>query len=766
MALLRFRRRNGAGRRMAPLDHALAPTDVLWAVGSVCNLQRTPFDPSLVQSQFPPPHTTLTLVEAVRASGFHADALAVDVPALATLPQPCLVLLLPARAASSGSKETGVAPHDLPGMSAPMDESKGATDSGANVSPRIPHALALVVKIESDRVLYFRAGTNTPAIATTEEFAGLFAGVALAIIAAERPVRDDDPVVRPAPFSFRWFVPELLKHKRIWRDVLAASLFIQMIALATPLCSQIIIDKVIVHQTSSTLVVIAVALTIFLLFSAGLSWIRQYLVSHTGNRVDAVLGMAVFTHLFRLPVRYFEHRATGVVAARLHGVETIREFLSGAAVTLLLDCPFLVIFLALMVVYSVWLTLITLAILTVIVAISLAVAPLFQYRLNQQFLLGARNQAFLTEYIAGMETVKSLQMEPQLGRRYEEYLAAYLQSNFTTRQLANTYNTVANGLEQLMSTAILCLGAWLVMRNADFTIGMLVAFQMFANRVSQPMLRMVGLWQQFQQATIAVQRLADIMNAPQEPYAIAPSRDGAGPGRIEFKSVAFRYRDELPFLFRNMTFVVNPGQCVVVMGPSGCGKSTLAKLLQGFCVPSDGQVLLDARDSRHFAANELRAYFGVVPQETTLFSGTVYDNLILANPFATFDQVVQSCKHAEIHDAIAALPDGYQTEIGERGVGLSGGQKQRIAIARALLKRPKILIFDEATSNLDQPTADQIARTINGLKGKVTLLFISHQVPKGLAADLAIRIAEPLARASGGNSADGSVRAGALQGAR
>ncbi|MEO8674225.1 MAG: peptidase domain-containing ABC transporter [Casimicrobiaceae bacterium] len=734
MALLRFRSPNGTPRRQAAIHHSIIPAELVWAVGSICNLQRTPFDAALIQSQYPPPHTTLTLIEAVRGVGFHADAVAVDVPGLRAVPQPCVVLLSPDRA--------------------PADERANGSPAPADVCEPSDiefHGLALVVKIESDRVLYFRAGTNTPSIATIEEFAGMFAGVALAIAAAESAAVDDDPTGKPASFGFRWFVPELLKHKRIWRDVLLASLFIQLIALAIPLCSQIIIDKVIVHQTSSTLVVIAVALSIFLVFSAGLSWIRQYLVSHTGNRVDAVLGMSVFTHLFRLPVRYFEHRATGVVAARLHGVETIREFLSGAAVTLLLDCPFLVIFLALMLVYSVWLTLVTLSILAAIVAISIFVAPLFQQRLNNQFLLGARNQAFLTEYIAGMETVKSLQMEPQLGRQYEEYLATYLQSNFSTRQLANTYNTVANGLEQMMSTTILCLGAWLVMRNADFTIGMLVAFQMFANRISQPMLRLVGLWQQFQQATIAVRRLADVMNAPPEPYAIAPSRDAAGPGRIEFRSVAFRYRDEMPLLFRDMNFTVGPGQCVVVTGPSGCGKSTLAKLLQGFCMPTDGQVLIDGRDTRHFAANELRGHFGVVPQETTLFSGTIYDNLVLANPFATFDQVVRACKYAEIHTAIAALPKGYQTEIGERGVGLSGGQKQRIAIARALLKRPKILIFDEATSNLDQPTADHIARTVNGLKGKVTLLFISHQIPKGLSADLAIRIAEPLARASGGN---------------
>jgi subfamily B ATP-binding cassette protein HlyB/CyaB len=702
------------------LDQPIAPADLLWAIGSVCNLHRAPFDASLLQSQYPPPHTSLTLVEAVRSLGFHAEPTPMVVPQLGSLPMPCLVLLRPARENS-----------DDAGKAAPAREAPAASAC---------FRLALLVKVDPGRILFFHAGKTTPSVATPEEFAGFYAGLALAVVPAVQPVRDDDPVAKSERFGFRWFVPELLKHKKVWRDVLAASLFIQLMALATPLGSQIIIDKVIVHQTSSTLIVIAAALGMFLLFSAGLSWIRQYLVSHTGNRVDAVLGMAVFHHLFRLPVRYFEHRATGVVAARVHGVETIREFLSGAAVTLLLDCPFLVVFLAFMVVYSAWLSLVTLAILAAIIAISLFVAPLFQRRLNQQFLLGARTQAFLTEYIAGMETVKSLQMEPQLARKYEGYLGTYLQANFSTRQLANSYNVVANALEQLMNTVILSLGAWLVMTNADFTIGMLVAFQMFASRVSQPMLRLVGLWQQFQQASIAVQRLADVMNAPPEPYAVAPSRDAVGPGRIEFKGASFRYRDELPFLFRHLNLAIAPGQSVVVMGPSGSGKSTLAKLLQGFYWPVDGQILIDGRDSRHFAANELRAYFGVVPQDTTLFSGTVYDNLILANPFATFDLVVQACKFAEIHDFIDGLPNGYQTEIGERGVGLSGGQKQRIAVARALLKRPKVLIFDEATSNLDAPTAENIARTINGLKGKVTMLFIAHQAPKGLAADVVVRI--------------------------
>ena len=504
MTLLRFRRPLPHGHR-ASFDQAIDAGELLWAVGASATFEGRASMPGCCRSSFRRPNTTLTLVEAIRAAGFRAEAIVIECEVLATLPAPSVVLLNRAReATASRGQEAAYAPsspdpEDVPGF-----------------------RIALVVKVEQGRVLYFCAGTNAPTIATIDEFTRMFAGVAIVVTPLERPCRDDDPATSTERFGFRWFVPELLRHRRVWRDVLFASLFIQLIALVVPLCSQVIVDRVIVHQTSSTLTVIAVALAIFLVFSASLSWIRQYLVSHTGNRVDAVLGREIFTHLFRLPLRYFEHRPTGVIAARLHGVETIRDFLSGAAVTLLLDCPFLLLFLGLMLTYSVSLTLITLGILAIIVAMSLAVAPLFQARLNQQFLQGARNQAFLTEYIAGMETVKSLQMEPQLGQRYEEYLAAYLQTSFATRQLTNTYNTSANALEQLMSTAILCFGAWLVMHNADFTIGMLVAFQMFAGRVSQPMLRLVGLWQQFQQASISVQRLADIMNAPAEPYAVVP----------------------------------------------------------------------------------------------------------------------------------------------------------------------------------------------------------------------------------------------------
>jgi len=352
-------------------------------------------------------------------------------------------------------------------------------------------------------------------------------------------------------------------------------------------------------------------------------------------------------------------------------------------------------------------------------------------------------------FSSGLETVKSLQMEPQLNARYSDYLAEYLRSGFGVRQIGNTYNVISNGLEQMMTLLILVVGAYTVMTTNDFTIGMLIAFQMYSSKVSQPMLRLVGLWQQFQQANMSVQRLGDIMNAPAEPYSVLPSRMREGKGQIDIEALSFRYADDRPFLYQDFNLKVAPGKVVAIMGQSGSGKSTLTKLLQGFYQPSGGTIKIDGNDIRYLSANELRHYFGVVPQETILFSGTLYDNLMMANPHATFDQIVHACKMAEIHSAIEALPQGYQTEIGERGVGLSGGQKQRMAIARALIKQPRILVFDEATSSLDANTAEHFAATINQLKGKVSMLFITHAMPKNLLVDEVVRIGQGVLSAVG-----------------
>jgi subfamily B ATP-binding cassette protein HlyB/CyaB len=286
-----------------------------------------------------------------------------------------------------------------------------------------------------------------------------------------------------------------------------------------------------------------------------------------------------------------------------------------------------------------------------------------------------------------------------------------------------------------MTLSILCVGALLVMQHDGFTIGMLVAFQMFASRLSQPMLRLAGLWQEFQQASIAVKRLGDIMDAPAEPQVLVPGRTVEGKGEVRIENLSFRYSPDHPYLYKNLSLTLKPGKLTVLTGPSGSGKSTLAKLLLGFYQPTDGRIEIDGRDIRHLSANELRQYFGIVPQETYLFSGTIYENLIAANPNAGFDDVVQACKVAEIHEVIEKLPQGYNTAIGEHGVGLSGGQKQRLAIARAVLKRPRILIFDEATSGLDQETVEQFALTINTLKRIATIVFIAHVFPKGLQID-------------------------------
>jgi subfamily B ATP-binding cassette protein HlyB/CyaB len=712
---------------------ALEREDVIWALAAMCQLHRIPFDGNLVLRAFPPPYTLETLLHAAAAVGFRVGARDASATDLAEAPLPVLALLEPVAAATSV-------------------EGSPRVDGASAVPEPLPARLALVVRADGGSVVFIDPSSPNPQSLGIEDFEARFAGRLVNFFRSEQPLADTDAKAESArPFGFSWFVPELLKHRKIWRDVLAASLAIQLLALATPLFTQVVIDKVVVHQTVNTLVVIGAALALVMLFNAGMTWVRQYLVLHTGNRVDAVLGTRVFEHLFSLPPRYFEHRPTGTVVARMHGVETIREFVSGAAVSLVLDLPFLAVFLAIMLWYSWALTLVTLATLAAIVAISLAIVPAIRARLNHQFLLGARNQAFLTEYVSGVETVKSLQMEPQLKARYGDYLAGYLTAGFNTRQLSNSYNVVANTLEQLMALLILVIGAWMVMGHDGFTIGMLVAFQMFAARLAQPMLRLVGLWQEFQQAAIAVKRLGDVMNAPAEPYSVLPARSSTDLVEIELSELSFRYAENLPYLYQRLNLRIRPGATFALMGPSGSGKSTLAKLLQGFYLPTDGQIRLNGRDARNLAANELRAYFGVVPQETVLFSGTIYDNLILANPHASFQQVVQACRMAEIHDVIERLPDGYQTTIGEHGIGLSGGQRQRLAIARALLKRPRVLIFDEATSNLDGETAEQFARTVNQLRGRVTMLFIAHHLPRALQVDEIVRLgptgAQPAPRA-------------------
>jgi ATP-binding cassette, subfamily B, bacterial HlyB/CyaB len=346
----------------------------------------------------------------------------------------------------------------------------------------------------------------------------------------------------------------------------------------------------------------------------------------------------------------------------------------------------------------------------------------------------------MTEQVAASETLKSLQLENNAGRRFAEINQAYLSATLHTRELGNGYSSFMQVTEQLMNAAVLCLGAYFAMTNAGLTIGMLVAFQMFASKVSQPLLKLSGYWQELQQVRTAVAQLGDVMNTPTERYSPLASSVAAGRGRLQVESLGFRYAEDRPPLYEGFNCTVEPGEVVLITGPSGCGKSTLAKILQGLYANYSGNVKVDGRDTRSMSINELRANFGVVPQEAVLFAGTILDNLLMGAPNATLEQAVQACQMAGIHETIENLPNGYQTVIGERGIGLSGGQRQRVAIARALLKRPRILVFDESTSGLDTASAERVAQTVNALRGKVSMLFIAHKVPTSLKVDRHVQL--------------------------
>ena len=397
----------GEEQNPAPLpDGKLETQAVLWLLDSLCNLHRIPFDARLVAQDYPPPYDLATLIDAARSLGFQAALSNREGLDWAVAPLPAVAFL----------NAAPVVP-EAPGV-VPAEESVE--------SPQPVLQPVLIVKASDDALFYFRPGGQAP---ETLPMAEIDANLVPQLLFVARPASagtsadDPDAVEQKKEFSFHWFIPELLKHKKLWRDVLLASLAIQLVGLATPLFTQVIIDKVVVHQTKSTLWVLGIALIMFMLFTSGMTWLRQYLVLHTGNRIDAVLGSEVFRHLLRLPLPYFEHRPTGTLIARLHGVETIREFITGTAVSLCLDLPFLLIFLAVMFSYSWQLSLIAVGLLGLIAFLSFLVAPVFRDKLNQQFLHGARQQAFLTEYVAGMSTIKSLQMEADVDKKYSDLFA-------------------------------------------------------------------------------------------------------------------------------------------------------------------------------------------------------------------------------------------------------------------------------------------------------------------------------------------------------
>ena len=574
----------------------------------------------------------------------------------------------------------------------------------------------------------------SPSLVNKAEFLAAWSG---RLILLTRRAALVDPHRR---FDIGWFVSAIVKYRHILAEVLLASLFMQLFTLLTPLFFQVVIDKVLVHRGLSTLEVLMIGLGLLSVFEVVLSGLRSYIFSHTTNRIDVELGARLFRHLFALPLSYFQARRVGDSIARVRELETIRQFITSSALTLVLDLLFTTVFLALMFSYSATLTWIAVGAFPFYIGISVLVTPLLRQRLDDKFRRSAENQAFLVESVTGVETVKAMAIEPQMQRRWEENLAGYVASSFRTANLGNWANQGVTLVNKVTVVMTLFFGARLVITN-DLTVGELVAFNMLAGYVASPVLRLAQMWQDFQQVRVSVERLGDILNTAPEPQGgsgqsnLPPIR-----GDILFEGVSFRYRLDAQPVLREVSLSIAAGQMIGIVGQSGSGKSTLTKLVQRLYVPETGRVLVDGVDLAMVDPVWLRRQIGVVLQDNVLFNRTIRENIALADPAMPMERVIAAAELAGAHEFILALTNGYDTMVGERGASLSGGQRQRIAIARALITNPRILIFDEATSALDYESEAIIRTNMQRISQGRTVIVIAHRLSTVSQADRIITI--------------------------
>ncbi len=529
-------------------------------------------------------------------------------------------------------------------------------------------------------------------------------------------------------FDITWFIPSLVKYRKLFSEVLIVSFFLQLFALVTPLFFQVVMDKVLVHRGFTTLDVLAVGFFVVVVFEAVLGGLRNYLFSHTTNRVDVELGSRLYHHLMALPMAYFESRQVGQNVARVRELDTIRNFITGTALTLVIDLLFVFVFLAVMWYYSPALTGIVLASIPFYVLLSVFITPILRHRLDEKFKHGAANTAFLTESITGIGTVKSMAVEPQMRRKLEDHLSSYVHASFRSQNLGNVASQIAGLINKLVTLGIIWWGAHLVI-GGDISVGQLVAFNMLAGRVSGPVLKLVQLWQDFQQAGISIARLGDILNTPCEPgFNPNRSRLPSLKGSVALEQVRFRYRPEGAVILDAINLHVKAGEVIGIVGRSGSGKSTITKLIQRLYIPESGRVLLDGVDLSVVDTAWLRKQIGVVLQENFLFNRSIRDNIALTDPSLSMERVVAAAKLSGAHEFIVQLPEGYDHMVGEQGSNLSGGQRQRLAIARALINNPRILIFDEATSALDYESERLIQDNMAHISQGRTVFIIAHRL--------------------------------------
>ena len=587
----------------------------------------------------------------------------------------------------------------------------------------------VVAKAAEEKVLVQSPQDSRPALMTRAELGAIWDG---GLILMTRRAGLSDIGRR---FDITWFLGAIHKYRHLLSEVLVASFFLQVFALVSPLFFQVVIDKVLVHRSLSTLDVLVIGLVAISLFETILGILRTYLFSHTTNRIDVELGARLFRHLLALPMAYFQVRRVGDSVARVRELENIRNFLTSSALTLAIDLLFTFVFLAVMFAYSPLLTWIVLGSFPFYIAISAGATPLFRRRLDEKFRRGAENQAFLVESVTGIETLKAMAVEPQMQHRWEEQLAGYVAASFRVLSLGNTASQLVQFVSKAATAGILYFGARLVI-DGGLSVGELVAFNILAGRVSTPVLRLAQIWQDFHQARLSVLRLGDILNTTAEPtYAAACAQLPAIRGNISFDHVSFRYRIDGQQVLYDVSFDVPAGQMVGIVGPSGSGKSTFAKLVQRLYVPESGRVLIDGMDLSVADPAWLRRQIGVVLQENVLFNRSVRDNIALADPAMPMERVISAATLAGAHEFILELPEGYDTIVGERGSTLSGGQRQRIAIARALTTDPRVLIFDEATSALDYESERIIQHNMKEIAKGRTVLVIAHRLSTVRAAD-------------------------------
>ncbi|MEI6057105.1 MAG: type I secretion system permease/ATPase [Lentisphaerota bacterium] len=657
--------------------------------------------------------------------------------------------------------------HSFHADSAQLKHAFAISDKGASVTEILRMAKSLGLKAKSSKVTYETlTKLNFPLILKTVEgnyIIGAQKDLAKGSFLILNPIKQAPEVLSkddllktwsgevillsPKGFQFvdqvfdlKWFIPAIWKYRKSLGEVLLASLSMQIIGLGTPIVMQVIIDKVLVHKGLTTLDGLAIGLIILIIFESMLNMARTYIFTNTTNKIDVTLGAKIFKHLFSLPLRYFEVRRVGDTITRVRQVEQIREFLTGAPLTSVLDVMFVVVYLIVMFFYSSSLSWIFIGFLPLFLILSIVVNPLYKSRLDEKFQFGSESNSYLVETVTGVQTIKSFALEPLVQKKWEELLAKYVKSSFKLSVLSGMAGSAAQLIERVTDLVILWLGARFVI-SGQITIGELIAFRMLSGRVSGPVLRIVQMWQNFQQVGVSINKLGDIFKTKGEPSIdTSKAQLPSIKGHIKIEGVRFRYQPNMPEVIRDMSFEIPPGITVGIVGRSGSGKSTLSKLLQRLYIPETGKILIDGVDISLADPAWLRRQIGVVLQENFLFNGSIRDNICIHAPNASMEEIVNCAKTAGAHDFIVDFPDSYNTPVGERGTSLSGGQRQRVAIARALITNPRILIFDEATSALDYESERIIQNNLKEICKARTVIIIAHRLSTLRSADKIIAL--------------------------